>query len=122
MIRNSFLVVFLFCVGMCVASAATTSTADNISSPTSIQTVPLPSTSTAGRLTAQNTPVNLNSANATEIMTLRGIGQVKADAIIAYRQQNGSFKDINDLTKVKGFNQKTVQKIENSNPGRIIIK
>ena len=39
-------------------------------------------------------------------MTLKGIGHKKAQAILAYREQIGAFKSIDDLTKVKGIGEK----------------
>lgn len=53
------------------------------------------------------TKVNLNTANVTELQKLTGIGQKKAEQIIAYREQNGSFKKIEDLMQVSGIGEKT---------------
>ena len=56
-------------------------------------------------------PVDINSADAKTLETqLVGIGASKAAAIIAYREQNGPFKRIEDLAKVKGIGIKTVEK------------
>lgn len=46
--------------------------------------------------------VNLNTATAEQLQTLSGIGQKKAEAIVAYRQKNGRFKSIDDIQLVKG--------------------
>ncbi len=51
--------------------------------------------------------VNLNTASAQELQKLNGIGQKKAEQIIAYRDQNGQFKKIEDLTQVSGIGEKT---------------
>lgn len=57
--------------------------------------------------------VNINAATAKEISkSLNGIGIQKAQAIVAYRQANGAFADINDLLKVKGIGKKTLSKNE----------
>jgi len=54
-------------------------------------------------------PVNINSADATTIATaLKGVGQSKAEAIVAYRTEHGAFKSADELSKVKGIGQKTV--------------
>jgi competence protein ComEA len=56
-------------------------------------------------------PVNINTAEAGAIATaLSGIGQSKAEAIVAYRKEHGAFKTPDDLTHVKGIGQKTVDK------------
>ncbi|MFV2056595.1 MAG: ComEA family DNA-binding protein [Thiohalomonadales bacterium] len=57
--------------------------------------------------------VNINAATAPEISkSLNGIGLQKAEAIVAYRQANGDFKEIKDLLKVKGIGKKTLSKNE----------
>ncbi len=57
------------------------------------------------------TPVNINSADAKAIAdALNGIGIKKAEAIVKYRTENGAFVAVEDLTKVKGIGQKTLEK------------
>lgn len=53
-------------------------------------------------------PVNLNTATAVELETLKGVGPVKAKAIVDHRAKNGPFKSVDDLEKVPGFGKKTV--------------
>lgn len=55
--------------------------------------------------------VNINTADIDELMTVKGIGKVKAQAIIDYRNTYGPFASINALCNVKGIGPKTVQKI-----------
>lgn len=55
--------------------------------------------------------VNINTADAQELMTLPGIGQVRADAIIEYRQSVGKFEQIEDIMNVKGIKTGTFEKI-----------
>ncbi|MEO8669808.1 MAG: helix-hairpin-helix domain-containing protein [Tahibacter sp.] len=55
-------------------------------------------------------PVNVNTADATAIAaSLKGVGQSKAEAIVAYREKNGAFKSADELTKVKGIGEKTIE-------------
>lgn len=56
--------------------------------------------------------VKVNIASMEEIQTIPGIGEVKATAIIEYRETYGRFEKLEDLTKVSGIGQKTVEKME----------
>ncbi|MBR7927872.1 ComEA family DNA-binding protein [Aerococcaceae bacterium zg-ZUI334] len=56
--------------------------------------------------------ININQADSTQLQTLPGIGKKKAEAIIQYRQENGSFQDIHDLTNVSGIGEKTFQQLQ----------
>lgn len=55
--------------------------------------------------------VNINNADAVSLAAeLKGIGEIKAQAIVDYRKQNGPFTSIEDLQKVKGISNKTIDK------------
>ncbi len=55
--------------------------------------------------------VNLNSADAATLAeAIDGIGPAKAAAIVAYREQNGPFKTVDDLLLVKGIGAATLEK------------
>ena len=56
--------------------------------------------------------VNINTASAADLDKLPGIGPTKAQAIIDYRTQNGSFKSIEDIEKVKGIKGGIFSKIK----------
>lgn len=54
--------------------------------------------------------VNLNTANAEELSSmLFGVGSAKAEAIVAYREQNGSFESVEDLIMVSGIGIRTLE-------------
>jgi len=56
-------------------------------------------------------PININQADAKTIAkNLKGIGEKKAEAIVAYRDLHGPFKNHKALTAVKGIGAKTVEK------------
>lgn len=55
--------------------------------------------------------VNINTAAKEELMTLPGIGESKADAIIAYRQENGNYRDIEELMQISGIKEGVYSKI-----------
>ncbi len=56
--------------------------------------------------------VSINSATKEELMTVKGIGEVKANKIIEYRNTNGKFKSLEELTNVSGIGTKTFEKIK----------
>ncbi|MBS6196289.1 MAG: ComEA family DNA-binding protein [Clostridiales bacterium] len=56
--------------------------------------------------------VNINRADKTELMTLTGIGETRAEAILAYREANGGFSCVEDLMQVEGIKGKTYEKLE----------
>jgi len=57
--------------------------------------------------------VNINKAEAWLLEALPGIGGVRAKAIIEYRQHNGMFRDINELTRVPGLGSDTFELVKN---------
>ena len=55
--------------------------------------------------------VDLNTATKEELEAVKGIGPAKADAIINHRKEHGLFKKVDDLNAVKGFGDKSVDKL-----------
>ena len=58
--------------------------------------------------------VNLNEADIEALQTLDGIGEVKAKAIIDYRDKNGPFKQIEDIKNVSGIGDSVYEKIKDN--------
>ncbi len=61
-------------------------------------------------LSAEGGVININIATAEELQSIDGVGEVKATAIVADREVNGPFANVDDLTRVKGIGQKTVDR------------
>ncbi len=56
--------------------------------------------------------VNINTADIIKLTTLSGIGETRAKAIIAYREENGDFKSKEDIKNVSGIGESTYSNIE----------
>jgi len=56
--------------------------------------------------------VDINVATMNELSAVSGIGEKKAEAIIAYRTENGAFATIDDIKKVKGIGEKSFEKLK----------
>lgn len=56
--------------------------------------------------------VDLNTADAAQLMTLNGIGEAKAAAILAYREENGRFSDISEIKNVRGIGESVYAEIQ----------
>lgn len=62
--------------------------------------------------TAEGGKVNINTADTAALLTLPGIGESRAAAILAFRQENGAFSCIEDIMKVSGIKQAAFDKIK----------
>lgn len=56
--------------------------------------------------------VNINRAGKEELMTLTGIGETRALAILAYREAHGTFSNVEELMQVEGIKEKTYEKLK----------
>jgi competence protein ComEA len=60
--------------------------------------------------------VDINKADKQELMSIKGVGKAKADAIVEYRNKNNCFKNIEQIKEVKGFGGKFLE----NNKGKIV--
>lgn len=82
--------------------------------PAQMQTAPTTAATAAAETVPEETvsfPVNINTADADTLTALPGIGQVLAERILAYRQQNGSFRAVEEIMKVEGIGEKKAEAI-----------
>lgn len=56
--------------------------------------------------------ININTATLSELQNITGVGEVKAQSIISYREKNGGFKSIEEIKNVDGIGDKTFEKIK----------
>lgn len=56
--------------------------------------------------------INLNTASKEELMTLNGIGEAKATAIITYREEHGGFQTVEELMEVEGIKEGVFNKVK----------
>ena len=64
-----------------------------------------------GSAALQKDPVNINTAGVSQLVTLPGIGEAKAESIIAYRQRNGLFTGPEQIVNVSGIGPSVYEKI-----------
>ena len=57
--------------------------------------------------------IDINTATADEFVKIKGIGEKKAERIVAYREKHGKFKSVDELKNVKGIGEKIVEIIKN---------
>lgn len=68
-------------------------------------TSPLSSSNTQGK-------ININTATKEQLQTISGIGEKRAQDIITYREQHGSFKQVDELDQISGIGEKTLAKLK----------
>lgn len=56
--------------------------------------------------------IDINQATAAELQQLKGVGEVIAERIVAYREEAGGFKTIDEIKNVKGIGEKIFEKIK----------
>lgn len=106
---------FLSSTGECQVSSAVATEITVISSMTKTTAAVTESASAETETTASTVPeplyIDINSASQQELMKLDGIGEVLAARIIDFRQQNGGFRNIEELLLVEGIGQEKLNSI-----------
>ena len=73
---------------------------------------PATGSSAAGDTGSENTEkINLNTATVADLTTISGIGEKRANDILAYRDSQGGFTSVDDLNNVSGIGDKTLENI-----------
>jgi len=75
-------------------------------------TYKFPSDQSTQETTQKSNLVNINTATVAELTTVSGIGESRAEAIIAYREKNGNFGSIEEIKKVDGIKEGLFYKIK----------
>lgn len=111
-LTRATLITTLLATGSLVSAAEKTVTtpASNAQTPATNSAQTSPSATAQNAATSAVGKVNINSASAAELSTLNGIGNVKAEAIVRFREEHGPFNSVDDLTAVKGIGQATLDK------------
>jgi competence protein ComEA len=91
------------CINPSSEESSSSSKTENTSTKTS---------TTQDNTTEESKLVSINTATSDELQTISGIGKSKAEAIINYRTQNGSFKSIEDIKNVSGIGDSLFEKIK----------
>ncbi len=73
----------------------------------------------AGGVIHNNKPIDINHADITTLSQLPSIGKSKAESIVKYRSEHGTFKNIADLSKVKGIGKSIINKILSSKKAKV---
>ncbi|MBU3935463.1 ComEA family DNA-binding protein [Patescibacteria group bacterium] len=76
------------------------------------QKINVPKTTEVLGVTTDFQKINLNMASQTELEKLTGIGPAMASRIIEYRQENGGFRNVEEIKLVKGIGEKMYEKIK----------
>ncbi len=108
---------FTLCFSAVSGNAAPAAEKKEVAASADKVTVPLkatPDEKTSATKATKGIPkdININTADKEQLILLPGIGPVTAEAILAYRKDNGNFKSVDELTKVKGIGDKTLVKLK----------
>jgi len=79
--------------------------------PASAQTPPIAKSSRSAAKPSFSGTININTASATALEALPGIGAKTAALIVEYRQKNGPFKKVEELMNIRGVGEKSFLKL-----------
>ena len=65
----------------------------------------------AGKEESNSGPVDLNTASREQLMQVKGIGPALADRIVEFRKEHGPFRRVEDILKVRGVGEKSLEKL-----------
>jgi competence protein ComEA len=72
---------------------------------------PAPAGSSSAKA-APSAPVDVNTASAADLQAVPGIGKALAQRIVEFREKNGPFSDVDDLVKVRGIGEKSIERLK----------
>jgi competence protein ComEA len=80
-------------------------------SPSTSSAAPARAAKAAPAVATQEAPVDVNTASEQQLMAVPGIGASLAKRIVQFRDQNGRFDKVDDLLKVQGVGEKSIEKL-----------
>ena len=102
----------IFTICLCVAPFVDDASAQSVEKETVAKSIKTAPQSKQAEPKATPNSIDINSADKSTLASLPGIGPAKAEAIVKYRESNGNFTSIDDLTNVKGIGKKSLVKLK----------
>jgi competence protein ComEA len=60
---------------------------------------------------SETRPIDINTADSATLESVPGIGKSLSQRIVSFREKNGPFQSVDDLLKVQGVGEKSIQKL-----------